>query len=73
MKICSKTESVSMAVTQSGAAWLMACILLYFGQAAAQSGPATFVTVNGESQSVLMAELLLLEQLARGAVNSPEL
>lgn len=40
----------------------------------AQEGLArTFVTVNGEAQSVARAEVLLREQVARGAVNSPQL
>jgi peptidyl-prolyl cis-trans isomerase C len=32
-----------------------------------------FVTINGEPQSVARAEVLLREQLARGAGNSPQL
>lgn len=42
-------------------------------QAQGQPSAATLVSVNGEPQSVLLAQALLREQLARGAVNSPEL
>ena len=51
---------------------VFACAAVSF-QAWSQSAPSSFVSVNGETQSVLMAEAVLREQLARGATNSPEL
>ena len=46
-------------------------------KAASDNGQATlsqaFVTVNGEIQSNARAEVLLREQIARGATDSPEL
>ncbi|MEI7783151.1 MAG: peptidylprolyl isomerase [Betaproteobacteria bacterium] len=43
------------------------------GAASAEALSRPFVTINGEAQSVARAEVLLREQLARGAANSPQL
>lgn len=53
--------------------WLAFALTLSPGHAQTQEAAATFVTVNGEAQSTRVAEVLLREQLARGAANSPEL
>ena len=51
----------------------LGALVLIAGSALAQSASVPFVTVNGEGQSVLMAEILLNEQISRGAANTPEL
>ncbi len=52
---------------------LATSLLFFVIQVKAQTAVAPFVVVNGEPQSALMADLLLKEQLSRGAVNSLEL
>lgn len=53
--------------------WMTLALVFADSPAFSQSTVPPFVTVNGEPQSVLMAEMLLREQLSRGAVNSAEL
>ncbi len=52
---------------------LLISLLIFVFQVKAQTAVAPFVVVNGEPQSALMADILLKEQLSRGAVNSLEL
>lgn len=56
---------------------LLGVFMIVMKAAFAQSAPiqttAPFVKINGETQTVMMGELLLREQLARGVPHSPEL
>ncbi len=65
---CAALASV-LAVCAPASLWAQAQ-----GQAAASAEALgrPFVTINGEAQSVARAEVLLREQLARGAPNSPQ-
>lgn len=74
LKLFSITREMNKNTLQRyGAAWLVCVSALSPCLAQTQAAPAPFVTINGEPQSILMAEVLLREQLARGAANSPQL